>query len=283
MEYDISSDIDIIRDFLDLSLEDIAKILKVDPRTVLAWNSESDEVSTDILNRLYEFAFDQGIHLNKLKAMMWKEEMDDNSIVFHASKDGIRGPISPFAGRVNNDFGPAFYCGDSFEQPISLVSHFGSACVYVLHFEKEGLKSLKFSVNKDWMLAIAYYRGRLQKFANHPLVRGVVEKVEAADYIIAPIADNRMFMIIDSFIGGEITDEQCKHCLAATNLGYQYVFRTKKAVKHLEIMERCFVSEHERAYYLAQREDDLELGDQKVRLARIQYNGVGQYIDQLLS
>lgn len=40
-----------------------------------------------------------------------------------------------------------------------------------------------------------------------------------------------MFRIIDSFIEGEITDEQCIHCLAATNLGLQYVFKTKKCLE----------------------------------------------------
>ena len=44
-----------------------------------------------------------------------------------------------------------------------------------------------------------------------------------------------MFQIINSFIDGEITDEQCKHCLAATNLGYQYVFVTPKSTKHLKL------------------------------------------------
>lgn len=43
-----------------------------------------------------------------------------------------------------------------------------------------------------------------------------------------------MFEIIDTFIEGSITDKRCKHCLAATNLGVQYVFLNEKSLKHLK-------------------------------------------------
>ena len=71
------------------------------------------------------------------------------------------------------------------------------------------------------MMTIAYYRGTLGSYENHPLIRKLVNDVEGNDYIIAPIADNRMYQIINSFIEGEITDQQCMHCLASTNLGKQ--------------------------------------------------------------
>ena len=61
-------------------------------------------------------------------------------------------------------------------------------------------------------------------YKNHPTIKTLIEQSKDCDYIIAPIADNRMFQIINAFIDGEITDEQCKHCLAATNLGMQYIF-----------------------------------------------------------
>ena len=45
-----------------------------------------------------------------------------------------------------------------------------------------------------------------------------------------------MFQIINSFIEGELTDEQCKHCLAATNLGMQYIFVSEKAVSQAKLI-----------------------------------------------
>ena len=102
------------------------------------------------------------------------------------------------------------------------------------------------------------------------------------DYVIAPIADNKMFRIIDAFINGEITDEQCKHSLAATNLGYQYVLLTDKALSKLKKLECCFLSKEERSHYRKIKKDDAKLGEDKVKLARINFRGKGHYIDEIL-
>lgn len=91
-----------------------------------------------------------------------------------------------------------------------------------------------------------------------------------------------MFQIINSFIEGEITDEQCKHCLAATNLGRQYVFITDKAVRNLKILERGYISGSERRFYTQAKSDEAKLGEDKVKLARRQYRGKGKYIDDIL-
>ena len=131
-------------------------------------------------------------------------------------------------------------------------------------------------------MTIAYYRGALEKYKDHEYVKNIIEKSRDCDYIIAPIADNRMFKIIDSFIEGEITDEQCKHCLAATNLGNQFVFITDKAVSQLTILERAYLAGNEKDYYKEIRSSDSKLGDDKVKLARIEYRGKGKYIDEIL-
>ena len=49
-----------------------------------------------------------------------------------------------------------------------------------------------------------------------------------------------MFQIINSFIEGELTDKQCKHCLAATNLGMQYIFVSEKAVSQAKLIVTVF-------------------------------------------
>jgi hypothetical protein len=92
-----------------------------------------------------------------------------------------------------------------------------------------------------------------------------------------------MFQIINSFILGEITDEQCKHCLAATNLGYQYVFISDKSVERIKLTEHCYIPANEKEYYKNMRSSDAKLGDDKVKLARIQYRGKGRYIDEIFN
>ena len=132
------------------------------------------------------------------------------------------------------------------------------------------------------MLTIAYYRRTLDEYKEHPIVQKLINETENCDYIVAPIADNRMFQIINSFIAGEITDEQCKHCLAATNLGNQYVFTSGKAVRRLKILERSYISSSEKEHYKGIRAEETRLGDDKVKLARRQYRGKGKYIDDVL-
>ena len=92
-----------------------------------------------------------------------------------------------------------------------------------------------------------------------------------------------MFQIINSFIDGEITDEQCKHCLAATHLGSQYVFIRERAIEQVKLLERCYISNNEKEYYKNIRTADTKLGDDKVKLAKIQYRGKGRYLDEILN
>ena len=92
-----------------------------------------------------------------------------------------------------------------------------------------------------------------------------------------------MFQIINSFIAGDLTDEQCKHCLAATNLGMQYIFISEKAVSQVKLIERCYIADNEREYYKNIRNEESKLGEDKVKLAKRQYRGRGQYIDEILA
>ena len=186
-------------------------------------------------------------------------------MLFHGAKSEITGEIDIYRGRSNNDFGQGFYTGESYEQAISFVSGFEHSSVYYIRFNDTSLKCKRYKVDKE-----------------HPTIKMLAEQSRVCDYIIAPIADNRMFQIINSFINGEITDEQCKHCLAATNLGMQYIFISEKAVSQAKLIERCYISDNEREYYKNIRLEDAKLGDNKVKLARRQYRGKGLYIDEIL-
>lgn len=132
------------------------------------------------------------------------------------------------------------------------------------------------------MLTIAYFRGKLKKYENSQKIKSLIKKLDKIDYIIAPIADNRMFQIIDSYIEGEITDKQCRHCLAATNLGDQYVFRSNNAVKQVKIVERCYLCNDEKEMNQTKRLGDNKISESKIKTAKIQYRGKGQYIDEIL-
>ncbi|MBQ7706591.1 MAG: DUF3990 domain-containing protein [Lachnospiraceae bacterium] len=284
MKYNFSEDLKSIREILGLSQNELAEQLGVEQVTVSRNESKKTEPSIKLLESLYSFAFDKNIKINKLKEMLWRDDLIINEkLLFHGSKSEIVGDIDIKKGRPNNDFGQGFYTGESYEQAISFVSGFHDSSVYLIRFNDKNLKCKRYEVNQEWMMTIAYYRGTLDEYKEHPVIKSLIEKSRKCDYIIAPIADNRMFQIINSFIAGELTDEQCKHCLAATNLGMQYIFISEKAVSQLKLLERCYISNKEREYYKNVRLEESKLGNDKVKLAKRQYRGKGRYIDEILT
>lgn len=284
MKYNFSEDLKSIREILGFSQKELAEKLGVEQVTVSRNELEKTKPSASFLESVYSFAFAKKIKINKLKEMLWRDALGINEkLLFHGAKSEIEGKIDIHRGRKNNDFGQGFYTGESYEQAISFVSGFANSSVYYLSFNDKNLKCKQYDVNQDWMMTIAYYRGTLDEYKDHPIVRSLVAQSRDCDYIIAPIADNRMFQIINSFIAGDLTDEQCKHCLAATNLGMQYIFISEKAVSQVKLIERCYIADNEREYYKNIRNEESKLGEDKVKLAKRQYRGQGQYIDEILA
>lgn len=283
MKYNFSEDLKSIREILNLSQRELAEQIGVEQVTIFRNESEQTEPSAKILESVYAFAFKKKVRINKLKEMLWRDDLRKHEkLLFHGAKGEINGEIDIHKGRHNNDFGQGFYTGESYEQAISFVSGFAHSSVYYIRFDDTNLRCKRYEVNQEWMMTIAYYRGKLDMYRNHPTIKRLIAQSGDCDYIIAPIADNRMFQIINAFIDGEITDEQCKHCLAATNLGMQYIFISERAVSQAKILERCYISANEREYYKNIRLEEAVLGDNKVKLARRQYRGKGQYIDDIL-
>ena len=284
MDYNFSDDLKAIREILGITQTELAKRIGVQQVTLSRNELGKTAASERLLEQVYSFAFDNGIKLGRLKEMMWLENLKPgHKLLFHGAKSEIQGEISVKRSRTNNDFGQGFYTGERYDQAISFVSGFDRSSVYYIDFDETDLKCRQYKVDQEWMLTIAYYRGALDDYRDHPVVKRLLNKVRNCDYVIAPIADNRVFQIIDSFIAGEITDEQCKHCLAATNLGNQYVFTSEKAARKLKILERSYISSSEREHYKGVRAEDTKLGDDKVKLARRQYRGKGKYIDDILT
>ena len=131
------------------------------------------------------------------------------------------------------------------------------------------------------MIAILAYRGSIDSYINHPKVKKVIDKIKSCDYIIAPIADNTMYDILEEFASKQITDEQCLHCLSANQLGKQIVFLNDEACKHLKIVKKFYLSNSERIDIKKIRESNNEIGYQKVLLAKQEYRRSGKYIDEL--
>lgn len=284
MDYNFDKDFKAIRDVLDISQKEFAKVLDTEQKTISNIESKDSYPSKTIVESAFTYAFKKDVKINKLKELLCRDNLSHNEkLLFHGSKGEIKGDIDVNFGRGNNDFGQGFYTGESYEQAVSFISTYDDPSVYFMSFDDSDLKCKRYSVDREWMMTIAYYRESLEEYENHPLIEKIIKESRDCDYIIAPIADNKMFETINEFIEGNLTDEQCKHCLAATNLGMQYVFLTEKAASRLKIVERCYVCDKEREHYKKLKEDYRKLGNDKVKLAKAQYRGVGKYIDEVLA
>lgn len=283
MELRVYEDIEVILTLLEMTIQEFANEIGVSYSTVSRWKEPGETVSPANLEKIYEYAFKKRIRLNKIKEQLFREEcLENHVLLFHGAKTDISGDISIEKSRKNNDFGQGFYCGESLEQSAMFVSNFPHASLYMLDFEKTGMQELRLGVEQDWMLMIALFRGKLTAYERHPMIQRIRDRLNGIDYVVAPIADNRMFQIIDSFIEGEITDVQCQHCLSATNLGNQYVFLTQRAADQIQILRKCYLASIEKEAYISVRSEDAKVSNDKVKIARRQYRGQGKYIEDIL-
>ncbi len=284
MDYLVTTDIESILEIAGISMEKLAAELNVSRVTISNWVNQRTTISETNMAELYRFAYRKGIRLNKIKEQFYREDMvgENEVLLFHGAKTRIEGELRIDMNKRINDFGNGFYCGESLEQSAAFVSNQKDSSLYMLKFQPADLRSKRYMVDREWMLTVAFHRGRLEEFKDSTVVTQLKKSMEGIDYIVAPIADNRMFEIIDQFIDGEITDIQCQHCLSATNLGMQYVFLTEKALSHITLLERCYLSVLEKEAYLTARHESFGINQDKVKLARKQYRNQGEYIEDIL-
>jgi len=282
-DYLTNYDLKLIREMTGLSQQELAKELGVSGVTVNRWEMEGTGIAPENLEKLYGFAFSEGLDLNRIKEQFYREETPpDRMLLFHGAKTRIEGTVKIGRARPNSDFGQAFYMGESFRQAALFVSNFPRSSVYILSFDPAGLVRAEYHMDLRWLLAVSAFRGKLKRRASEETLARIMAPAAQADYIVAPIADNRMYQIIDAFTEGEITDEQCIHALAATDLGMQYAIRSDKAAARIRVLERCYLCSKEKKQYVTDRSVGSRLSESKVRASRIKYRGKGRYIDELL-
>ena len=284
MDFMTPQDIASVIELTGQSAQELARVLGVSRVTLSSWLNGKTAMSEAYAEAFYSYTFSKGIRLNRIKEQLYREDMIQGSelLLFHGAKTMIDGDLRLDQSKHLNDFGDGFYCGESLEQSVMFVASRRQSSLYMLRFAPTGLRCRVFHVDRDWMLTIAYHRGRLEAYKDTAIIKALAAATRDVDYIIAPIADNRMFEIIDSFIEGEITDVQCQHCLSATSLGMQYVFVSEAALSHVTFLERCYLAQPEKDSYLRSRQEGFNVGMDKVKLARKQYRNQGAYIEDIL-
>lgn len=236
------------------------------------------------LENIYNFAYNSGLFLNEIQ---WQDRLDEfrkeNEVVAtHGSRTNIKGNIRVDVSGESNDFGNGFYIGEDISQAGMWVGEEPNSSLYILTFDENGLVKAQFNVSVDWMLAVCYYRNQIPEYANSERILRIREKVDNCDYVYAPIADNKLFEVIDAFVAEEITDLQCLYALSATHLGYQYVLKTERALENLDIIDHLYFCSVEKSLYNKESDVENNTSLHKAFIAKKRYKDQGQYISELL-
>lgn len=287
----LNNDLQIIEDFFvdednSTSFEKLCKKMDITPTDYLAIKNEELEPTKQQLENIYNFAYTRGLYLNEIS---WQECLDEFrkdrvKVCTHGARTSIKGDIRLDANSSEdtNDFANGFYIGQDISQAGMFVGEEPNSSLYFLTFDPKGLRCAFFDVSEEWMLAIGLFRGRLNEYADNPKLIAIRDKVVNSDFVFAPIADNKLFEVIDSFINGEITDKQCLYALSATHLGYQYVLKTQKALDNLTIINHLYYCAVEKSLYNKEAEVESMTSQNKAIIARKKYKDTGKYINEIL-
>ena len=284
MTFNYVKDIEYAKNLLEMSDEDICKMFQISRMTYYRWINSKTIPSRENLENIYSCLYDKRIRINKLKEEMYKgQEIEDKRILFHGAKSYIEGDITVEKSEPKKDFGKGFYLGETLLQSASFVSNYRTSSVYVLECKIKDLKVKEYGVTHEWMILISYFRGKIDEYKDSKYIKKLLDDLKNVDLVIAPIADNTMYEILDDFSSGEITDLQCLNALSANWLGKQYVFLNDKAIKKsLTIIDKLYLCEKEKNDYKTRKEENTKIGKQKVKLAKREYAGKGKYIEELL-
>ena len=276
-EYKIREDIGFIIEAEGINKLELSDATKIS-RSTLDSIEKNGAATNEVCEKLYSYIYKRKYRLNSVKEELLKEKY--GNVLFHGSKYGLS-EVTVSGSRNNCDFGNGFYLGQTYNQALSFVCEYDRASVYSFKYSFDGLKIISFDCSLDWMLAICFYRGTIKEYADSSLVQRIVKRIEDADVVVAPIADNKMFYIMSQFAEGEINADVAIHSLSASGLGLQYIIKTERALKKCIPIERYYLSGPEREdcrKALAERGYEI---DTKLKFAKREFKE-GLYIEELL-
>lgn len=269
-----------IRSCLNINQSKLAEKLGVSFATVNRWEKGRCEPSQIAVKAIKSLCANNNIDFSRFKG---NRVVTTNEIVtlYHGSKSGIRGAIAP-TSRERCDFGVGFYMGTDRTQPLTLICNYPNAKIYTLSVDLSSLKILDVEAGLDWALLVAYNRGKMELVKDSQIYNRFANLSKGCDMIIGYIANDRMFVVLDRFFNGEITDLALVNSLSALKLGKQYVALTEKACKKVRILDEQELCKDDRDRLKqeseANRSKGISMADEICR----KYRRQGQFFDEIL-
>ena len=280
---EFKDDLAIILKVLNVSAYDLSDALGFDVPTISNWLNGKQKPDRRSKEDIYEFAYKEGLRINDAHSNPLKRSSKEQEFIllYHGSKSGIDGEIDLNHARTNNDFGSGFYLGETLVHSMMIAADYKDSHVYSFGLFPRDINIYEFKTDLNGLLTIAYNRGRLKDYKGSKKLKEILKLTDGADVIVAPIADNRMFDIIDEFVEGMITDKACIYALAALDLGKQYVLKTDKAISKLGLIREFYVCKKEKEDSLQRRNQNAKERMNKIKNFR-KLNREGKFIEELL-
>ena len=276
-----------IRNWLNVSQEDLAKMIGISYATVNRWENGHSQPNKAAQLRLYDICRERGVDLEDIiRRKIGKSAANISSssgkmLLYHGSKSGIKGPIAPIS-REHCDFGKGFYMGTGPYQPLTLISDFEESKFYMISLDMTGLRVLNVKPDLEWAMLVAYNRGKMDEVRGTALFEHYAAMSKDCDVVVGSIADDRMFYVLDNFFLGNITDKALVMSLAALQLGKQYVAITGKACKHIKIEAEVELSQLERIFLRDLGESNRVKGVHLANEICRDYRREGRFFDEIL-
>ena len=276
-----------IRNRLNASQEDLARMIGISYATVNRWENGHSRPNKAAQLRLYDICKERNVSLEDIvqkkieKSAVNIRSSSEKVLLYHGSKSGIKGPIAPIS-RERCDFGKGFYMGTEPYQPLTLISDFEESKFYVISLDMTGLRVLNVKPDLEWAMLVAYNRGKMDEVKGTSLYEHYAAMSDGYDVVVGSIANDRMFYVLDNFFLGNITDKALVMSLSALQLGKQYVAITGKACKHVKIEAEVELSQLERIFLRDLSESKRVKGVNLANEICRDYRREGQFFDEIL-
>lgn len=277
-----------IRSALQWSQSKFADEIGVSFATVNRWENEKSTPNRLAQEKMLAICEENHISMSEIvhdaiakDATEISGQHPEKLVLYHGSKSGIRGKISP-ASRDRCDFGAGFYMGTDPLQPLTLICDYEQSIFYILSVNLHNLKTLDVPADIEWAMLVAYHRGRMEAARGTKFFQKYQALDKGYDMVIGSIADDRMFYVLDSFFEGTITDIALVKSLSALKLGRQYVAVTQKACDAIRIEREVQLLWMERQALKKASEQNRSSGVALANQICKDYRREGRYFDEIL-
>ncbi len=132
--FNLKLDIKRLLAITDQSVQEFAYSTNLSRQSIINFMKDDEDVSLETLEKIYSYAYNRGIKLNRSKELIF---IDEGKTLFHGVRDKIIGDIDAKDSNPPNDFGNGFYTDETLNQTASWIANNRLGSVYCFRVKDE--------------------------------------------------------------------------------------------------------------------------------------------------